>query len=319
MTDYFAKTIQNVKSSIEDFTISATDTVTNEAKNTLDRLGDVAGDPEQIFNNLTTNFTKTAGGLSGATAKAKASILEATDTMTTGAKNTLDRLGVVAGDPEQTFNNLTANFTKTVGGLNEATAKAKASVLEATNSAVKTLTEASDSAANTVKETTVRATGALNDATNVSVHKINDATTSISEAADKTKISLDAALHKAEQLSNAISNSIQEVVSSSIQTWMAEHPSLVWVVTHPLLAIVSVILLLSLLNTSIKFVPQLFLFVLKSLSIGAFNTFQSVKPKDLNTQDQLTNILIRLEELRQEQDALMKEVKEVLISKKQLN
>jgi len=265
MADNFVKTIQDVKSSIKDFTINATDTVTTEAKNTLDRLG------------------------------------------------------VVAGDPEQTFNNLTANFTKTVSGLNESTARAKASVLEATNSAVKTLTEASNSAASTVKETTDRATEALNDATNISVHKINDATISISEAADKTKISLDASLHKAEQLSNAISNSIQEVITSSIQTWMAEHQSVVWVVTNPLLAIVSVILLLSLLNASIKFVPQLFLFMLKSLSIGAFNTFQSIKPKDLNTQDQLTNILSRLEELRQEQDVLMKEVKEVLISKKQLN
>lgn len=223
----------------------------------------------------------------------------------------------------QTLSNLTNNFTKATSGLSEATAKIKTSVLDATNGAVKTLTEASNQAASVVKETTNKATGALNEATNISVHKINDATTSISEAADKTKLALDDTLHKAEQLSSAIANSVQEVILTSLQMWMVEHPAIAWIVNHPLLAIILVLFIFlvfwNLLNTIIKFIPQIFLLILKIPFISAFKFFQNTKviqSNNLDMQERLPNILIRLEELRQEQDDLMREMKEILTSGK---
>lgn len=248
---------------------------------------------------------------------------KATDTVATEAKNAFDKFGALTDSSGQTINNLTNNFTNAASGLNDATAKIKTSVLDATNGAVKTLTEASNQAASAVKETTDKATGALNEATNASVHKINDATNSISEAADKTKLALDATLHKAEQLSSAIANSVQEVISTSVQMWMVEHPAIAWIVTHPLLAIILILFILlafwNLLNVIIKFIPQIFLFILQIPFISAFKFFQDTKvtqSNNLDIQERLPNILIRLEELRQEQDHLMREMKEILTSGK---
>jgi hypothetical protein len=248
---------------------------------------------------------------------------KATDTVATEAKNAFDKFGALTDSSGQTINNLTNNFTKAASGLNDATAKIKTSVLDATNGAVKTLTEASNQAASVVKETTNKATGALNEATNISVHKINDATTSISEAADKTKLALDDTLHKAEQLSSAIANSVQEVILTSVKMWMVEHPAIAWIVNHPLLAIILILFIFlvfwNLLNAIIKIIPQIFLFILKIPFISAFKIFQNIpliKSNNLDIQERLPTILIRLEELRQEQDNLMREMKEILTSRK---
>ncbi|MFM7888232.1 MAG: hypothetical protein ACKPCM_16430 [Pseudanabaena sp.] len=252
---------------------------------------------------------------------------KATDTITNETKNAFDKLGSLTDTSGQTLNNLTNNLTnsltKATSSLGEATTKIKTSILDATNSAVKTLTESSNQAASVVKETTDKATGALNEATSISVHKINDATNSISEAADKTKLALDDTLHKAEQLSSAIANSVQEVILTSIQMWMIEHPAITWIVNHPLLAIILILFILlvfwNLLNAVIKLVPQIFLFVLKIPFISAFKAFQSsklIQSNNLDIQERLPNILIRLEKLRQEQDHLMREIKEILTSKK---
>lgn len=272
---------------------------------------------------MTDNFSETIQGVKNTIESFTG---KATDTVAIDAKNAFDKLGTLAGDSVQALNNLTTNFTKTVSDLNEATTKIKASVLEATNGAVKTLTEASDRAASVVKETTDQATGALNDATNISVHRINDATTSIAEAADKTKLALDATLQKAEQLSGAIANSVQEVISTSVQMWMIEHPAISWIVMHPLLSIILISFMIlvfwSLLNTSIKFAQQIFLLILKAPFIRVFNFLQSAKGKLSNNsdmQERLPNILNRLEELRYEQDTLMREMNAILITKKYID
>jgi DNA-directed RNA polymerase subunit F len=248
---------------------------------------------------------------------------KATDTVANEAKNAFDKLETLAGAAGQALKNLMNNLTKTVSDLNEATTKIKTSVLEATNGAIKTLSEASDHAASVVKETTDKATGALNDATNISVHRINDATTSIAEVADKTKLTLEATLERAEQLSGAIANSVQEVVITSVQMWMVEHPAISWIVMHPLLSIILILLMLlvfwNLLNASIKFAQQIFLLILKAQLISVFNFFQSTKGNQSNnsdTQERLPNILNRLEELRYEQDTLMREMNTILISRK---
>jgi hypothetical protein len=248
---------------------------------------------------------------------------KATDTVATETKNAFDKLGSLADISGQALTDLTNNLTKAASGLNESTAKIKTSVLDATNGAVKTLTEASNQAASVVKETTDKATGALNEATDISVHKINDATTSISEAADKTKLALDATLHKAEQLSSAMANSVQEVISTSVQMWMTEHPAIAWIVTHPLLAIILILFILlvfwNLLNVIIKIIPQILLFILKVPFISAFKVFQSTKvvqSNNLDIQERLPNILIRLEQLRLEEDNLMIEMKKILTSGK---
>lgn len=279
MTDDFSQTIQGVKNTIDDFTDRAAGAITVEAKNTLDKLGDLAGESGQKFNDLTTNLTQS------------------------------------------------------VRGLNEATTTLKASVLEATGGAVNTITEATNQAASAVKETSDKATGTLNDATNVAVHKLNDATSSITQTAEKTKLALDETLQKAEQLSGAIATSVQNVVVTSVKMWMSEHPIISWMLAHPLgtlaLALLILFLCWGLLGAIAQFTQQAWLFILRAplklaqlLSGSIFQLFKRSDALQLikleNQQDvqrRIPEILDRLGALRQEQESLMREMELILTSK----
>lgn len=237
------------------------------------------------------------------------------------------------GESGQTLSNLTNDLNQAVSGLNKATTTLKTSVLEATGGAVKTITETSHQAANALKETTVQATGVLNDATNVAVHRLNDATHSITQTAEKTKLALDETLQKTEQLSGTIAHSVQNVVATSMKTWMAEHPIVSWIIAHPLWTIVLTVLVIflcwSLLGAIAQLTQRVWLALLQAplkltqlLSKGAFQAFQSADASSLtkvkgqqDVQERLSKIFSRLEALHQEQEALMREMRSMLVSK----
>jgi len=258
---------------------------------------------------------------------------QATSSATVETRIALDKLNNLVGESGQAFSSLTSNLNQTVSGLNKATTTLKTSVLEATGGAVKTITETSNQAANALKETTVHATGVLNNATNVAVEKLNTATSSITQTAEKTKLALDETLQKTEHLSGAISNSVQEVVVTSMQGWMAEHPIVAWIMAHPLWSIALIVLIIflcwSLLGAIAQLTQRVWLALLQaplkltqSLSKGAFHVFQSADASSLtkvkgqqDVQERLSKIFSRLEALHQEQEALMREMQSMLISK----
>ncbi|EKQ70641.1 hypothetical protein OsccyDRAFT_0942 [Leptolyngbyaceae cyanobacterium JSC-12] len=137
-----------------------------------------------------------------------------------------------------------------------------------------------------------------------------------------------------QQLSSKVSNTmgkgVTNAVSMSLQNWLNAHPLIHWVVDHPLwtvgLVVVTIFLFWGLLRAIARFIEQLWLIILRSplllfrwvLGISTRTYQRLAEPKDLlvpapiDSQARLTEILTRLEVLRQEQDQLLQEVKTLL-------
>jgi cell division septum initiation protein DivIVA len=261
------------------------------------------------------------------------SFIDKTANIATETKNTLDQLEKIAEEPTQSLNNLANRLNQSIQDFNEVTTNFKSSLLEATGGAVNKITEATNSAANTLKESTQQATGVLNDAANVAAHRLNDATSSITQTTEKTKLALDETLQKAEQLSGTVSNSVQDLVAHSAQTWIVEHPTIAWTIAHPLWSLALVLLVLflgwSLLAAIASLTQRSFLFILQAplkliqlLLKAAFQLFRGSNTSQLvasspqqDQQKRLFEILSRLETLRQEQEILMGEIRSILLSK----
>ena len=289
---------------------------------------------------MKSGFSQTIQGVKN---RAGSLIHQATSSVTTETQNTLDKLENLVGESGQTLSHLTTDLNQSVSGLDEAATMLKTSVLEATGGAVQTITETSHQAASVFKETTLQATDALNNATNLSVHKLNAATDSLTQTAAKTKLVLDETLQKTEQLSGAISYGAQEVVVNSMQGWMAEHPIVAWIVAHPLwsiaLIVFAIFLCWSLLGAVVQLTQKAWIALLQAplkliqmLWSGLSQSFHRTDASSLmlpdvtqpdvtqpasqrEAQERLPQILSRLEALHQEQEALMKEMRSMLVSK----
>ncbi|XGV98862.1 MAG: hypothetical protein ACAF41_07955 [Leptolyngbya sp. BL-A-14] len=137
---------------------------------------------------------------------------------------------------------------------------------------------------------------------------------------------------------DGVSHVMQDVVGDSIQSWLAEHPVLAWIVAHPLWTIVLLVLTLflcwSLLGAIAQLMQQVWLALLqaplklaqwlsrKLIPNGLLQSFLRKEETSLtklgsqqDLQEQLPQLLNRLEALRQEQEALIKEMQSMLISK----
>lgn len=93
-------------------------------------------------------------------------------------------------------------------------------------------------------------------------------------------------------------------LTAPFQDWLSQHPILLWLATNPLLSFP--VNLLRWLWQGIVFLLSR-PFAPKPVVGASF-----VNPPMLNSQDRLTEVLNRLEVLRQEQDELLKEVKSLL-------
>lgn len=119
------------------------------------------------------------------------------------------------------------------------------------------------------------------------------------------------------------------MITTSVQMWIADHPSVAWVVTHPLWAIAVILLTLlsswGLLGAIARFIQQAWLFILQAplkLIYWLFgrtfklfnqaNAFQFTQLDQPDAQKRLPEILDRLEILRKEQEALIQEMRSLL-------
>ena len=137
-----------------------------------------------------------------------------------------------------------------------------------------------------------------------------------------------------EQLSNQATNTVgkgvSDAIAGSFQSWLMTHPTIHWIVDHPLwsvgLIVLAIFLFWGLLRAIAQFMEQVWLLILRSpllllrwlLSLGT-NAYQRLTgsktlPAEIvsDNQQRLTDILTRLETLRQEQDELLREVKTLL-------
>ncbi len=128
---------------------------------------------------------------------------------------------------------------------------------------------------------------------------------------------------------NAIAFGMSDLLTNSTQTWLESHPTLNWILVHPLwsvgLALLLVFLFWGLLKAIAQFIEKLWLQILLApfklgqqmvkLVTPTFKHAADPKPTYLETDtghDRLVEILLRLEALKQEQDTLLQEVKTIL-------
>ncbi|MDX2097480.1 MAG: hypothetical protein SFW36_06855 [Leptolyngbyaceae cyanobacterium bins.59] len=130
--------------------------------------------------------------------------------------------------------------------------------------------------------------------------------------------------------SRGIQHNMQEAIVGSFQNWLLQHPFLLWLVTHPLwsvgIVLLAIFLFWGLLQAVTRLTERIWLFILQAplkLIQGGFRVLTflisrktpETTPIEVQKEDprqRLTTIVNRLEALRQEQDALMQEMKQLL-------
>jgi hypothetical protein len=128
-------------------------------------------------------------------------------------------------------------------------------------------------------------------------------------------------------LTGGLTDAVQNAIATMIKNWMDGHPFWAWLVSHPFwslgLVFVVLVLLRGLLGAIAHFVEQVWVAILRSplelskwlLGLGA-KSFQSLaiaeKREGDAKQQRLTEIVNRLEMLKQEQNELLQEVKTLL-------
>jgi Fe2+ transport system protein B len=138
----------------------------------------------------------------------------------------------------------------------------------------------------------------------------------LSGVGEKMKETATLPLLKAESLSDAIIANVQ----TSAQAWIDAHPILAWILLHPLWSIGIAILVLwiafSLLTAIVDATVQLISSILKLPLTGFKRLLLPRRFVKSDSSQQLMEVLDRLEALRQEQDDLLKQVKTMLASER---
>lgn len=123
-------------------------------------------------------------------------------------------------------------------------------------------------------------------------------------------------LQNSERLGDTFTHSVQSFITTSAQEWVANHPFIAWVLAHPAWTIGIIFLALflgwGLIKAIADAIEQMWRFILHSPVRLLKKSGSSLVSKD--PKQQLLETLTRLEALSQEQDELLRKVKEILAS-----
>lgn len=131
---------------------------------------------------------------------------------------------------------------------------------------------------------------------------------------------------------DSISQTLLEPILKSGQAWMATHPVVAWIMSHPLWAIalffLALLLSWGLLGAIARLIQQVWFLILQAplkllqwlfnnlLKVFSRRALKAEEPTALEQREQrLLETLNRLEALRHEQEELMQEVKTILMLK----
>lgn len=269
-------------------------------------------------------------------------------TQTTG--HTLNTVAETVENAKTAFsevtNQATVRLTQTANQgievISQTTETAKTSLQQTMNQAVDTLNQTKNQAIDTVGQITTQAQETLATATNQAVQQITEAT-------EQAKISLEEAIQTAAPLNNVAGEALQQAVNTAIQHWVQSYPVIVWFLSHPRLSLILLLLslflslgLLQALNSLFREFwllilqsPRKFILKLFSLGVQTINFLRrsifprqefdnssathphsslavALTPPHPEPQKRLADILLRLEELRQEQNILLQEASVIL-------
>ena len=137
---------------------------------------------------------------------------------------------------------------------------------------------------------------------------------------------------RSERFNDAMVETLQKTTVNSLQSWLETHPIVSWLINHPLWILCIFILLLLLFGGLLRVIGRLteetWLIIFQSpfrlarwliaITYKALTNASTSKVTNLigknDKKEQLNYILLRLEEIKQEQEELLKEMKTILNS-----
>lgn len=137
------------------------------------------------------------------------------------------------------------------------------------------------------------------------------------------------------QLHQTVGKGVTSAMSDSFQSWLTTHPTIAWIVNHPLWALgillIAIFLFWGLLRAIAQFIEQVWIAILRlplillqrllGLGKGAYQraiagtkelSKELPAEPETNVEQRLTHLLNRLETLQQEEVELLQEVKTLL-------
>ena len=220
-------------------------------------------------------------------------------------------------DVTKNLQNAKNTIDNAVNSFNQNVQQTKNAVLESSSQSVETINQATGRARDTITET---ASSTLGNVTEKSGQLLN----SITNATNTLKDSLQTTIEKIDSLNQTLSDGIQASINSSLNSWIDKHPLLVWLINHPLqcfgILLLGLFLFSGLLGAISRITEKFWLFVLtypfKIFSNSWLLISKSLQKDDDNqkteAQKRVTEILSRLESIRQEQTLLSQELESLL-------
>jgi|JFJP01.1.fsa_nt_gi phage-related protein len=220
-------------------------------------------------------------------------------------------------DVTKNLQNAKSFIDNAVDRVNQNVQQTKSTVLESTSQSVETLNQATERAKDTITEA---ASSTLGNVTEKSGQLLN----SITNATNTLKDSLQTTIEKIDSLNQTLSDGIQASINSSLNGWIDQHPQLVWLINHPLqslgILLLGLFLFSGLLGAISRITEKFWLFILtypfKIFSNSWLLISKSLQKDDDNQkteiQKRVTEILSRLESIRQEQTSLSQELESLL-------
>lgn len=226
----------------------------------------------------------------------------------------------------------------TIAHLRDSMQQAQTDSAAIASEATHRLTQAGQQAMSALSQTMTATTATVSHTASAVVNQVQSATTQaasqIAQTAATAKHSFGQTLSQPDHLPTAVtpsvSDRIQTAVFGSLQGWLAAHPMVHWSLTHPLYALgiglLILFLLWGLLRAIVHLADRAWLAILQApcrLSRWLWSRVQLLPAQaqaesepHVDPQVRLTEILSRLDALRQEQDTLMQEVKTILMLEK---
>lgn len=204
-----------------------------------------------------------------------------------------------------------------VNSVNQNVQQTKDDFIESTSQSFETINQTTGRTRDTINEA---ASSTLSNVTEKSGQLLN----SVSSATNALKDSLQTTTEKIDSLNQTLSDGIQAAINSSLNSWVDKYPQLIWVINHPLqcfgILLLGLFLFSGLLGAISRVTEKFWLFILTSpfkifsniwllisKSWQKDNDYQKTEP-----QKRVTEILSRLESIRQEQTSLSQELEFLL-------
>ena len=223
----------------------------------------------------------------------------------------------VPEDVTKKLQNAKSFIDNAVDSVNQNVQQTKNVVQDSTSQSVESINQATERAIDTITEA---ASSTLGNVTEKSGQLLN----SVSSATNALKDSLQTTIEKIDSLNQTLSDGIQASINSSLNSWIDQHPQLVWLVNHPLqsfgIFLLGLFLFSGLLGAISRVTEKFWLFILTYpfkifLNIWVLVSKSLKKDDDdqkTETQKRVTDILSRLESIRQEQTLLSQELESLL-------